>query len=135
MFEAFENQSASRDITDALALVEDLERNTAEEVRRQRSHTRFQIRTAVTVQPGNSSDRNRHLATGMTADISEGGGKVLLPEPCGVGDIYLLTFNREEIDLPVTFARCVRCSLIREGAFEVGFRFFAPIELPVSLLT
>ncbi|HOW69698.1 MAG TPA: PilZ domain-containing protein [Phycisphaerae bacterium] len=134
MFEAIENGPASKDITDALEFVEDLERNTAEEVRRQRSHTRFQIRTAVTLQPGNSSERNKRQVSGTTADISEGGGKVLLPEPCGVGDIYLLSFNRQELDLPITFARCVRCSLIRENAFEVGFRFFAPVELPAALL-
>lgn len=134
MFEEFDIRADGKDLTDALELVEDLERNTSDEVRRQRSHARVQIKACVTVQPGNSSDRGKYQAQGTTVDLSEGGGKVLLPEPCHVGDIYLLTFDRRELDLPITFARCVRCSLIRENAFEVGFRFFAPIGLPVSLL-
>lgn len=134
MFEEFDNRTEGRDLDDALQLVEELERNTSDEVRKQRSHARFQIKATVTVQPGNTSDRSRFQTQGSTVDVSEGGGKTVLADPCRVGDVYLLTFDRRELDVPITFARCVRCSLIRENAFEVGFRFFAPVELPVSLL-
>ena len=47
-----------------------------------------------------------------------------------VGDVYRLEFDREQLDLPLTFVRCVRCSLLEEERFEVGFRFFTLIALP-----
>jgi hypothetical protein len=54
----------------------------------------------------------------------------LLPLPLLVGDVYRLQFERNTLDLPLTFARCVRCRLVREDAFEVGFAFFSAICLP-----
>jgi hypothetical protein len=70
---------------------------------------------------------------GVSGDISEGGCNVLLPIPMRVGDIYRLTWDREEVDLGLTFARCVRCRLVREDVFEAGFAFFVSISLPEKL--
>jgi len=53
-----------------------------------------------------------------------------------VGDIYWLTFDKTELKLDNLFARCLRCRLIREDAYEAGFKFFDLVDLsnavPVS---
>ena len=66
----------------------------------------------------------------MTRDISSGGTGILSPIPLTAGDVYRLTFNPAQLDLPMTFARCMSCSLVREGVFNVGFKFFTTITLP-----
>lgn len=120
---------------DAFAVLRELERNTPDEIRRQRAHFRLAIKVTVVIQPGNSSGSLSPRLKGVTGDVSEGGCSVLAPLPLGVGDIYRLTFDRPALDLPLTFARCVRCRLLREDAFEVGFAFFSPIALPESSLS
>ena len=54
----------------------------------------------------------------------------MFPIPAMVGDIYRLTFDKELLDVPTIFARCLRCRLIREDSFEAGFAFFTKIKLP-----
>ena len=115
---------------DALDLLVDLERQTPEEVRRQRSSHRLQIQARVVVQPGNSSEMLRFRVQAVTADISAGGCQILSPIPLQVGDIYRLRFDPQDLDLPLLFVRCLRCRLIREDAYEVGFQFFKEIALP-----
>ena len=70
---------------------------------------------------------------GVTGDISEGGCSAVFPIPTRVGDVYRLQFERKQLDLPLTFARCVRCRLIREDAYEAGFAFFSAICLPENV--
>ncbi len=118
---------------DAFDMLQELERNTPEELRRQRAHFRLAIKAGVTLQPGNASELLHLKVKGVTGDISEGGCSALLPIPPRVGDIYRLQFDRKALDLPLTFARCVRCRLVREDAFEAGFRFFSNICLPESV--
>ena len=118
----------------ALDLLQELERNTSDEVRKQRLHARITIKIGITLQPGNVSDRMKLKMQGVTSDVSQGGCMALFPLPCTVGDVYQLTFDKSVLDAPVTFARCVRCRLIREDAFEAGFSFFRPIMLPGELL-
>ena len=117
---------------DVFATLRELERNTPEEIRRQRAHFRLAIKAGVVIQAGNSSASSLPRLKGVTGDVSEGGCSVLAPLPLSVGDIYRLSFDRQTLDLPLTFARCVRCRLLREDAFEVGFAFFSPIALPES---
>lgn len=114
----------------AFDLLQELEQSTSDEMRRQRTHFRLQVKTQVIIQPGNVSDRLKFKMQGTTGDLSEGGCRVLFPLPVRVGDIYQLEFDRKQLDLPLTFARCVRCQLLREDAFEAGFAFFTPITLP-----
>jgi hypothetical protein len=66
---------------------------------------------------------------GVTGDVSAGGCQVLFPIPLGVGDIYLLTFDKSKVAVDSVFARCLRCRLIREDAYEAGFKFFDPIDV------
>lgn len=114
----------------AYDLLQELEQNTPEELRRQRSHFRIALKARVIVQPGNMSLRSALKLQCVTGDISEGGCRMLSPLPLQVGDIYRLEFDRKLVALPITYARCMRCLMLREDAFEAGFAFFVPIALP-----
>jgi hypothetical protein len=125
--------SGGGSIDDSFDVLRELESNTSEEIRRQRHHFRIAIKAKVIVQPGNTSDMESFRIQGVTGDISEGGFQGLFPTPLVVGDIYRFEFDRNELDVPMLFARCVRCRLIREDAFECGLQFFATIPLPNNL--
>lgn len=117
----------------AFSLLQELQQNTPDEIRRQRTHFRIAIKAKVVLEPGSSSELLSFRVQGVTGDISEGGCQALFPLPVRVGDVYRLSFDRTVFDHPLTFARCVRCRLLREDAFEAGFHFFAPIRLPENL--
>jgi len=123
------NQNEAGSLSDSLA---ELERNTANEIRRQRSHERHEIKAKIVVRLGNTSDLDKLAVQGITGDISEQGCRILLPRPLHVGDIYRLAFDKAIFNLPLVFVRCVRCRLIREDAYEVGCNFFCPLELSGS---
>ncbi len=128
----FEDSGNAQSVDDGLAHLDELEANKSEAIRRLCSDERFSLKASIIVQPGNAGDLRSMKIQGVTGDISRGGCLVLAPTPLQVGDIYRLTFDRALLDLPLTFARCMRCRLIREDAFESGFAFFAPIELPAT---
>ena len=133
MFDDPENAGGLLSSDDAFGVLRDLERNTPEEIRRQRAHFRLAIKAGLVLQPGNVSEMTSFKVKGVTGDISEGGCSALFPIPLRVGDVYRLQLDRQALDLPLMFARCVRCRLIREDAFEAGFAFFAPICLPENV--
>lgn len=133
MFAGIDDHSDSFEKGQAFDLFQELEKNTPDEIRSQRGHFRIAVKAAVTMRAANTSDLLAFKVKGVTGDISESGCGLLLPIPGRVGDIYRLEFERSKIDLPMIFARCVRARLVREGAFEGGFRFFAPISLPRTL--
>lgn len=117
----------------AFDLLKELEQNTPEEIRRQRTHFRVTAKAKVILQSGNASETTKMKLQGVTGDLSEGGCRILFPLPVMVGDIYRLTFDRKVLDLPTTFVRCMRCHMLRDDAFEVGFRFFNVISLPENM--
>lgn len=135
MFGEFDETGGTIGSDDAFNLLQDLKKNTTDEIRRQRAHFRLAIKAGVTLQAGNASELLLLKVKGVTGDISAGGASILFPVAPRVGDIYRLTFDRDALDLPLTFARCVRCRLIREDAFEAGFSFFSPITLPESAMS
>lgn len=97
-----------------------------------RSSKRVGIHCRVEILPGNS--RERHLAPiqGACSDLSTGGGCRLISDaPPAVGDIYWIRFEKN-VDIPSVFARCIRCRLLREDAFESGFQFFSEMTLPLE---
>ncbi len=110
-----------------------LEKQTAPEIVRERGSVRIEHKLKVVVRSGNSSALLAFKIQGLTADLSRGGCRLLLPLPLGVGDIYRLDFDDSAHKLPQLFARCVRCRLLREDAFEAGMQFFTPVDLPASL--
>lgn len=122
---------AHLELADADLLAE-LEQSTPEAVKGARLHTRVTIRTRVYVQPGNMSERRALKVQGVTGDISAGGCQLLLPLPINVGDIYFITFDKEALGITPAYARCMRCRLVREDAFEAGFAFFTPIDLNLA---
>jgi hypothetical protein len=119
------------DSDEAFDLMKDLESQTSDEVRRQRSNQRLTLKAAVIIQPGNATDAFKLKAQGVLGDISTGGCRVMSPIPLHVGDIYRLRFESDELDLPLTFARCLRCRLVHDDAFETGLTFFQPVDLSV----
>ena len=115
-------------ITDALESLSQLEQNTSEAVIRQRSSERISIRTKVWISPGNASQRDQYRIEGLTGDISAGGCLVLAGRPGLAGDIYWLSFAEDQVNIGSLLARCLRCRMVREDTFELGFRFFEPVE-------
>lgn len=115
--------------TDALDALSDLERNTSEAVISQRASARLEIRTKICIRPGNASQRQKMAIQGLTGDISNGGCLVLAGRPLVPGDIYWLTFSDDDIRLGSMFARCVRCRMIRDDTYEMGFCFFNDVDL------
>ena len=114
-------------------LLQSLERQKGDETSKARMHARVEAKLKVVVRPGNSSEALRFKLQGITADLSRGGCRLILPLPVGVGDVYRVEFDSSEHHIPLVFARCLRCRLVREDAFECGFSFFNPVELPASL--
>ena len=120
---------ASGGDAEAIELLRDLERQTPEEIRRQRSSDRIEIKAGVAIRSGDSGRSLEPAVQAVTGDLSAQGCRVLSPVPVGVGDVFRLEFDRGAVDLPLIFARCLRCRLIREDAFELGFEFFTPIRV------
>jgi c-di-GMP-binding flagellar brake protein YcgR len=118
---------------EAIGMLQELSANTPEEVQRKRAYFRLTIKAGVIAQPGNASDLVKLKIQGTTVDLSEGGLSAVFPGPIRVGDVYRLVFDPVHLDLPLTFARCVRCRLIHEDAFEAGFAFFSTITLPENI--
>lgn len=111
------------------ALIEELEKQSLQEMRRLRAHERVDLHVRVTLEPGNASDRGEFRVEGKTEDVSAGGFLGIFPDPPRVGDVYRVRFDPRDLDLPVAFAQCRRCRLVRDGAFEAGFSFFSPISI------
>ncbi len=114
-----------------LSLLRDLERQSIEQIHRRRLHERYDVQIDVELRPASSSSTEGERI-GTTRDISEGGCALMLERPPTVGDVYRVQFTSSPIELPTVFARCVRCALVREDAFEAGFSFFTKISLPVD---
>jgi len=135
MFEESTPTIGPLDDDEAFVLLNELSANTPEELQRQRADFRLTIKAGVILQPGNASHLMKLKIKGVTGDISAGGCNAVFPLPTHVGDIYRLQFDRQALDLPLLFVRCVRCRLVREDAFEAGFSFFNKISLPENAST
>ncbi len=122
------------EMTDALDALGDLEQNTSDAIIAQRTSKRIDIHIRVIVRPGNASERKRFVIQGMTSDLSNGGTKVILPCPILPGDIFWLEFGNEQVKIGSLLARCRRCIMIKDDAFEVGLRFFEDVDLANSLV-
>lgn len=107
----------------------DLERNTSAEIKRQRDAVRITQAAPVLVLPGNSTERMGRAIEGLTADLSEGGARLLMPMPLGVGDHYYFKFQGELDALRPVLGRCLRCRYLQEDAFEVGIKFSERVDL------
>ncbi len=113
----------------AQTLLSELEQQTPEAIRKLRTSERHEISVPVLIKPGNASDSHKSAVNAVTGDVSSGGCQVMSEIPLNVGDVYKLDFEKGELDLPTVYARCLRCRLVREDAFECGFAFFNQIKL------
>lgn len=112
----------------------DIEGQASETSRQRRAYDRIAVKAKVILQPGNSSEFLSFKVQGIIGDIAVGGCRAMFPVPIQVGDTYRLHFDKDNLDIPMTFVRCLRCRLISEDAFEAGFSFFQPITLPKNLV-
>lgn len=132
----FENTKDSRGESfgkEALDLILELEKNTAEHVKEKRAHARLVVRCKVVARPGNLSQRDSLKVEGVTGDVSDGGCQILFPRPLMVGDIYQLSFDRKVLDIQPLLAICRRCRTVRDDAFEAGFAFFRSVPINEAL--
>lgn len=134
MFDELSDRKNPPQKDEQFELLQELERNTSDAIRKARSSQRIELRCPIVVQSGNSSERHKMKVKGVTGNISSGGCQILLPVPLGVGDVYRVSFDPEVLRTPLTFVRCLRSRLIREDAFEFGFAFFKEINLEHELL-
>lgn len=118
-----QKQDEARSEADAL---DDLESQKATRV-----HERYNCSVKLLVHPGSSSS-SFPAVSGVTADLSSGGCRAAFPKPLLVGDVYRLEFPESDPKIPTVFARCVRCRLIHDSAFEAGFAFFQLLDLGSS---
>lgn len=127
----FENSHDPSPVSEAdvLETISEIQRNTSDDVKKLRTHARISAKSTVYAQHGNSSERLTVKLQGVSGDISSGGCMVLFPVPLLVGDVYWLSFDQDVVPIDCLMARCLRCRMIREDAFEAGFRFFESVEL------
>lgn len=135
MFKTAKKSQGAINMQVADELINELEKNTTDEILKKRAHSRHTVKLPVIVQPANASQMREFKAHGITRDISSGGLGAIFSIPIGVGDIYRLDFQEAHVELPVTIARCVSCSFVRDGTFNVGFKFFSTLSLPDDLST
>lgn len=112
-----------------LDLLNELERQNFDEIRRLRAHERVELRIGVQLRGASSSQIDEIRIEGETKDVSTGGCMAIFTTPVGVGDVYRVTFDSSKLNVPMVFGRCLRCCLLREDAFEAAFSFFSPITL------
>ena len=116
-------------LEDNAEILHDLERQTDDALRAKRREGRIMVTVKVILRPGNSSELANIKWQGVTGDISARGCRTMFPLPAQVGDVYRLEFEHKGLCLPMIFARCMRCQLIREDGYEAGFKFFNAIDL------
>lgn len=115
--------------SDAIESLKQLEISSQSAVLQKRGQTRLTIEIAVTIQRGDSSRRGELTVSASSSDVSNTGCRLLAPCPVLPGDIYWLSFAANPAGIGNVMARCVRCHMIREGAFEIGMSFFDEIDL------
>ncbi len=118
--------------SEADSLIDELAQSSSEAVKKLRGHVRQSMRVKVYVEPASLSARNGLRYQGVTGDISSGGTQILLARPLAIGDVYQISFERDELDIPPVYALCLRGRTVRPDAYEAGLRFLEPVTLPSS---
>jgi c-di-GMP-binding flagellar brake protein YcgR len=112
------------------ALIDELAKSSNDAIKQLRTHTRLSVRAKVYVEAASLSQRTGVRLQGVTGDISAGGTQILLARPLAIGDLYQISFDRKELDIPPVYAVCLRGRMVRPDAYEAGLRFLEPITLP-----
>lgn len=125
----FDESDEIFELTDALSALGELEKNTDRAILAQRASERIDFKCKVIIRPANASERHTFAVEGITSDLSNGGTQIIIGRPIYVGDYFLLDFPDGQLQLGSTMARCLRCRLVQEDAYEVGFRFEHNVDL------
>lgn len=126
------NENSILNNSEADSLIDELAQSSSEAVKKLRGHVRRSMRVKVYVEPASLSARNGLRFQGVTGDISSGGTQILLARPLAIGDVYQISFERDELDIPPVYALCLRGRTVRPDAYEAGLRFLEPVTLPSS---
>jgi hypothetical protein len=110
------------------ALADELARQNADELQRLRAHARLELRLDLVVRPGNLSAGREPVARGRTLDVSPGGCRARLDAAPTPGDLYSIELSGGDTRLPRVHAQCMRCALVGDDEFEVGFRFLSTLD-------
>ncbi len=129
------NENSILNNSEADSLIDELAQSSSEAVKKLRGHVRQSMRVKVYVEPASLSARNGVRYQGVTGDISSGGTQILLARPLSIGDVYQISFERDELDIPPVYALCLRGRTVRPDAYEAGLRFLEPVTLPSSAET
>lgn len=81
----------------------------------------------VRIRPSSCSQRFSENITGYCKNVSESGCGVTSDFAPRVGDIYQFEIDDPGHILHGIHARCVRCHLLDETAFDCGFSFLSPL--------
>lgn len=126
------NNHSFIDEAQADSLIDELSKSSSDAVKKLRGQKRQSLRVKVFVEPASMSARNGLRFQGVTGDISSGGTQILLARPLAIGDVYQISFERTELDIPPVYALCLRGRTVRPDAYEAGLRFLEQVTLPTS---
>lgn len=93
----------------------------------------FPVNVQLLIRPSNSSQRRETPLRAYCKNLSQSGCGVVTDCAPKVGDMYRFEMPSDTTH-PIhgAHARCVRCHLLDEEAFEVGFSFLSPVDLNVT---
>ena len=129
------SQTAASD-ADVASALEALQSNNKQNIQASRRHaSRVDVNRPISLLPGNASDRDGTSYSGTCRDLSNQGCRLIMDRPLTVGDIYLVRLDDEQIQLDPSFARCIRCHMLREETFECGLSFLSPVTMGGDLNT
>lgn len=114
---------------DQVAFLCQLEQQIYQDMNEVRTYERMEMSAGVAISPADSSRAGEPEIAGQTINISRGGCMVAVSTPPKVGDHYRVQIEGAGKRPLLTFARCVRAALSKDGDFEAGFQFFTPLEL------
>ena len=129
----FDSHDDFFELNDSLNALAELQTNMDSAVLAQRASERVEIRIKTQIRSANISTRHQFVVEGVTADISNGGCQLILGHPLRVGDYYAVSFTERPLELDNVLSRCLRCRLVQDDAYEVGFSFEHAIDLKSHL--
>lgn len=106
-----------------------LERKSQSGIAKLRAHVRRTQRVTVQLWPGKSGAQEALHLVGRTNNLSSGGCAAIFPKAVLAGDVFRLAFQSESIEIPLVFARALRCRMLSENTFETSFHFFDEVEV------
>jgi hypothetical protein len=112
-----------------LDLLQKIENLALEQVCKLRMHERVEARVPVRLDAANRDDSVPSVK-GVTQDLSPGGCRAIMRAAPHVGDIFRLEIELEKDAGQTLYARCLRCALLRDDAFDVAFQFLSELALP-----